>query len=400
MSPARALQPLMERCAVEGRPIRVLLVEDDEDDYLITRDLLADIRTQKYDLKWADGFDEGVAAIPAYRPDVCLVDYHLGNRNGVEFLRHLVGMGCQAALIMLTGHGDREVDVEAMEAGASDYLSKGRIDSLLLERAIRYAIERKRAELALAEKAKELARSNTELEDFAYIASHDLKEPLRGIRNYADFLIEDHGSQLNEDGRERLDTIIRLTKRMEELIETLLHYSRVGRVDLAMVETDLQNVLTQVLDSVQVSLHEAGVDTRIPKPLPTIVCDQARVAEIFRNLVTNAMKYNDKNEKWIEIGFQARDAAAPSPGDESAASNGHKPIVFYVRDNGIGIPEKHKDSVFRIFRRLHGRDKFGGGTGAGLTVVKKVVERHEGKIWIESQVGEGTTFYFTLQKGD
>jgi len=385
---------------VKAQPTKLLLVDDDEDDYLIARGLLSDIKTQKYELKWASSYDEAVAAVPLFQPEVCLVDYHLGARNGVEFLRHLREMGCQAALVMLTGHGDREVDMEAMEAGASDYLAKGKIDSLLLERAIRYAIDRKRNELALAEQARALARSNAELEDFAYIASHDLKEPLRGIRNYADFFIEDHGAKVSEEGLQQLQTIVRLTKRLEDLIETLLHYSRVGRVDLAMVETDLQDIMVQVLDSLQISLQEAGVEVRFPKPLPTIVCDQARVAEIFRNLVTNAMKYNDKEEKWIEIGFHANEG-------ETAPTNGHgspsphrKPIVFYVRDNGIGIPEKHRDSVFRIFRRLHGRDKYGGGTGAGLTVVKKVVERHEGKIWLESEVGEGTTFYFTLQQGD
>lgn len=385
---------------MKAQPTKLLLVDDDEDDYLIARGLLSDIKTQKYELKWASSYDEAVATVPLFQPEVCLVDYHLGARNGVEFLRHLREMGCQAALVMLTGHGDRDVDMEAMEAGASDYLAKGKIDSLLLERAIRYAIDRKRNELALAEQARALARSNTELEDFAYIASHDLKEPLRGIRNYADFFIEDHGAQVGNEGLQQLQTIVRLTKRMEDLIETLLHYSRVGRVDLAMVETDLQDIMVQVLDSLQISLQEAGVEVRFPKPLPTIVCDQARVAEIFRNLVTNAMKYNDKEEKWIEIGFHANEG-------ETAATNGHgspspqrKPIVFYVRDNGIGIPEKHRDSVFRIFRRLHGRDKYGGGTGAGLTVVKKVVERHEGKIWLESEVGEGTTFYFTLQQGD
>ena len=382
------------------QPTKLLLVDDDEDDYLIARGLLSDIKTQKYELKWASSYDEAVATVPLFQPEVCLVDYHLGARNGVEFLRHLREMGCQAALVMLTGHGDRDVDMEAMEAGASDYLAKGKIDSLLLERAIRYAIDRKRNELALAEQARALARSNTELEDFAYIASHDLKEPLRGIRNYADFFIEDHGAKVSEEGLQQLQTIVRLTKRLEDLIETLLHYSRVGRVDLAMVETDLQDIMVQVLDSLQISLQEAGVEVRVPKPLPTIVCDQARVAEIFRNLITNAMKYNEKEEKWIEIGFHANEG-------ENAATNGHgsaspqrKPIVFYVRDNGIGIPEKHRDSVFRIFRRLHGRDKYGGGTGAGLTVVKKVVERHEGKIWLESEVGDGTTFYFTLQQGD
>jgi light-regulated signal transduction histidine kinase (bacteriophytochrome) len=385
---------------VKAQPTKLLLVDDDEDDYLIARSLLSDIKTQRYELKWASSYDEAIAAVPLFQPEVCLVDYHLGARNGVEFLRHLREMGCQAALVMLTGHGDREVDMEAMEAGASDYLAKGRIDSLLLERAIRYAIDRKRNELALAEQARALARSNTELEDFAYIASHDLKEPLRGIRNYADFIIEDHGAKIGEEGLQQLQTIARLTKRMEDLIETLLHYSRVGRVDLAMVETDLQDILVQVLDSLQISLQEAGIEVRSPKPLPTIVCDQARVAEIFRNLVTNALKYNDKEEKWIEIGFHANESEPATTNGHGSPSPQRKPIVFYVRDNGIGIPEQHRDSVFRIFRRLHGRDKYGGGTGAGLTVVKKVVERHEGKIWLESQVGEGTTFYFTLQQGE
>lgn len=385
---------------MKAQPTKLLLVDDDEDDYLIARSLLSDIKTQRYELKWASSYDEAIAAVPLFQPEVCLVDYHLGARNGVEFLRHLREMGCQAALVMLTGHGDREVDMEAMEAGASDYLAKGRIDSLLLERAIRYAIDRKRNELALAEQARALARSNTELEDFAYIASHDLKEPLRGIRNYADFIIEDHGAKIGGEGLQQLQTIARLTKRMEDLIETLLHYSRVGRVDLAMVETDLQDILVQVLDSLQISLQEAGIEVRSPKPLPTIVCDQARVAEIFRNLVTNALKYNDKEEKWIEIGFHANESEPATTNGHGSPSPQRKPIVFYVRDNGIGIPEQHRDSVFRIFRRLHGRDKYGGGTGAGLTVVKKVVERHEGKIWLESQVGEGTTFYFTLQQGE
>jgi light-regulated signal transduction histidine kinase (bacteriophytochrome) len=113
--------------------------------------------------------------------------------------------------------------------------------------------------------------------------------------------------------------------------------------------------------------------------------DRVRVGEIFHNLIVNAMKYNDKPEKHVEVGWRE------DPGG---------PPVFYVRDNGIGIPEKHHDAVFRIFKRLHGRDKFGGGTGAGLTIVKKIVERHHGRIWVESSAGQGTTFYFTLQEGD
>ena len=142
-----------------------------------------------------------------------------------------------------------------------------------------------------------------------------------------------------------------------------------GCVDLAIADTDLNGVVADVIESLQISLNEQGIDVRVKGPLPILQCDSARIGEVFRNLVTNAMKYNDKSEKWIEIGCEPG-------GAENGSSPGHH--EFYVRDNGIGIREKHLDSIFRIFKRLHGRDKFGGGTGAGLTIVKKIVERHGG----------------------
>jgi signal transduction histidine kinase len=123
---------------------------------------------------------------------------------------------------------------------------------------------------------------------------------------------------------------------------------------------------------------------RVPRPLPTVRCDPVRAGSVLQNLVSNAVKYNDKPEKWIEIGWL-------DPETEGG------PAVLYVRDNGIGIPEKHWDSIFRIFKRLHGRDRFGGGSGAGLTIARKLVERHGGRIWLESAPGEGTTFFFTLE---
>lgn len=234
----------------------------------------------------------------------------------------------------------------------------------------------------LARRNEELHQSNKELDDFAYIASHDLKEPLRGIHNFSNFLLEDYADKLDDDGRSKLETLMRLTGRMESLIDSLLHFSRLGRVDLAMERVDLNEIVAEVVDSLGITLRAEGVEVRIPRPLPKVRADRVRVGEIFSNLMVNAMKYNDKPQKWIEIGV---------------TRNGKIP-VFYVRDNGIGIPEKHHDAVFRIFKRLHGREKFGGGTGAGLTIVKKIVERHRGRIWLESAAGEGTTFYFTLQE--
>ncbi|NIL97280.1 MAG: cyanobacterial phytochrome A, partial [Planctomycetales bacterium] len=199
---------------------------------------------------------------------------------------------------------------------------------------------------------------------------------------------EDYHDMLEADGQQKLQTLQRLCQRLEAFIDSLLQFSRLGRVELAVGEVDLNHVLDEVLDSLKISLEQKHFTVRHPERLPAVKCDGVRVREIFRNLITNAMKYNDKADKWIEIGWQ--------PAEESRTDIPAGTPVFYVRDNGIGIPAKHQESIFRIFKRLHGRDQYGGGTGSGLTIVKKIVERHGGHIWVESTVGEGTTFFFTL----
>ena len=251
--------------------------------------------------------------------------------------------------------------------------------------------ERRRAEAELERKNRDLEASNRELDDFAYVASHDLKEPLRGIHNYAGFLLEDYHDQLEDAGKEKLQTLMRLSGRMESLIDTLLHYSRVGRVDLAVTDVDLGAVVAELLDSLRPALAEAKAEVRVVTPLPVVRADRARVDEVFRDLVVNGVKYNESAIPTVEIG-----ALAPgSPAGGETPPPGAGP-VFFVRDNGIGIPARHQQVIFDIFKRLHGRDAYGGGTGAGLTIVKKVVERHGGRIWVESAPGEGTTFFFTL----
>lgn len=235
----------------------------------------------------------------------------------------------------------------------------------------------------------ELERSNTELDSFAYIASHDLKEPLRGIHNYSNFLMEDYAEVLNADGVAKLNTVVRLTQRMEDLINSLLHYSRLGRAELSRQPTNLAEVVRQAIDTLRISQPQSSIEFRLPRSLPTISCDRTQISELFTNLLTNAIKYNDKAEKWVEIGFTDSDRGNPE-----------NPLyTFYVRDNGIGIPSHHLERVFQIFKRLHTQDQYGGGTGAGLTIVQKIVERHGGKIWVESTISEGSTFYFTLAAG-
>jgi two-component system sensor kinase FixL len=245
----------------------------------------------------------------------------------------------------------------------------------------------------------DLTRSNQELDEFAYIASHDLKEPLRGIHNYATFLLEDFKEKLDEEGAMKLETMRRLTQRMDVLLDSLLEFSRVGRLDFAIKETNLNDVVEEVLDSLRINLKERGVEVRIPRPLPTIWADRVRIGEVLRNLITNSMKYNDKAEKWIEIGHGLDLGLEFQQVKEGEKSIRHA-TVFYVRDNGIGIPEKHFEAIYRIFKRLHGRDEFGGGTGVGLTIVKKIIERHGGRIWVHSKPDEGTCFFFTLSEAE
>ncbi len=229
----------------------------------------------------------------------------------------------------------------------------------------------------------ELQRSNEELESFAYIASHDLKEPLRGIYNYSYLLLEDYEQILNEDGSRKLNMLMTLTKRMEKLMDALLYYSRLGRQELHLETIDIEQMIEEEIKPILTVSQQEVPDIRIAEKMPSCKGDKTLIGEVFMNLITNGLKYNNQPQKIIEIGYLKN-------------SQKSSPIVFYIQDNGIGIEEEHQTIIFNIFKRLHGQKAFGGGTGAGLTIVKKIIERHGGKIWVESTYGQGSTFYFTL----
>lgn len=234
----------------------------------------------------------------------------------------------------------------------------------------------------MAQINQELQRRNNELDAFAYVASHDLKEPLRGINSYAYYLNENYQAKLDDEAKSRLQGLMRLTKRMDDLLDSLLHFSRVGRTEMQTEAVDLNEVLAEALEMINARREETGGIIRIAQTLPTVHCDRVRVREVFTNLLSNGLKYNNKAERWVEVGYQQ-----PASG----------PLQFYVRDNGIGIKARYHEQIFQMFKRLHSREEYGGGTGAGLTITKKIIERHGGKIWVESTFGEGSTFYFTLQ---
>jgi len=249
----------------------------------------------------------------------------------------------------------------------------------------------KRAE-QLAKLNADLLRSNEELDTFAYVASHDLKEPLRGISKYAHQL-QESANILDEENRQRLQSLMRLTLRMDSLLESLLHFSRLGRAALELESVDFNEVVAEALEMTAARRAESQADVVILRQLPNIACDRVRVREIFVNLISNALKYNDKPIHRLEVGYW-KHGESDAPSDISKASP--PPFVFFVRDNGIGIDPRHHEQVFKIFKRLHTRDAYGGGSGAGLTIVRLLVERHGGKVWLTSKPGVGSTFYFTL----
>lgn len=358
---------------------------------------------------------------------VVLMDVSMPELDGFELAEiiHQHPRYQKTAIIFISGvHISDQDRVKAYERGAVDYVSVPVIPEILRAKvSVFVELYRKTRQLEcmnrelesrVAERTEvlrqqneelrrlnvELTRSNRELDSFTYFASHDLKEPLRGIHNYSHFLLEDYGDRLDEQGRDQLLTLQRLTRRMEELIESLLHYSRLGRQEIERREVGLQPILDEISELLLPRLRESGVELRVPRPLPSVAADPTLVSELLTNLIANAIKYNNKNEKWVEIGFQpvttTEEECFIKDASDVIPSDSQHPVVFHVKDNGIGIPHKHYDAVFRIFKRLHGRDEFGGGTGAGLTIARKIVERHGGRIWLDSLPGEGTTVYFTL----
>lgn len=228
---------------------------------------------------------------------------------------------------------------------------------------------------------KQLVERNEELREFAQIASHDLKEPLRGINNYAKLLQLEHKDALDEDAQRCLNRISDLAKRMDELLGKLLEYTRISRDQQPFRVHNLNHILTNVEGMLDYTIKEQKVSIIRKNLLPSIACEEILIQEVFTNLILNSIKYNDSPRKRIEIGVVQEEGDTP---------------VFYVRDNGIGIKQAHYKSIFQIFKRLNPNRSYGGGSGAGLTITKKIINQHGGDIWIDSTPGQGSTFYFTL----
>ncbi len=238
--------------------------------------------------------------------------------------------------------------------------------------------ERRRAELQLARYADELARSNAELEQFAYVASHDLQEPLRMVASFTQLLGKRYRGKLDQDADEFIGFAVDGANRMQRLINDLLAYSRVGTRGKPLGPTDCNVVFKQARDNLAKAIEESSA-VIYQDPLPVVAADEVQLLQVFQNLIANAIKFHGPEPPQIQV---------------TAARRDHERI-FAIKDNGIGIAPEHQKRIFAIFQRLHHRSEY-PGTGIGLAICKKIVERHGGRIWVESQLGKGSTFYFSL----
>lgn len=379
-------------------PSTVLIVDDTPANVRVLAEYLDG---HGFNVTVAQDGEEGLERARFGRPDLVLLDAMMPGWDGFETCRRLKADPATSAIpvIFMTALSEVGDKVRAYEAGGVDYITKpfhaeevlARVNTHLalrnmqrqlqerndaLQREVR---ERERAEQVLAERSRELARSNAELERMAYIASHDLQEPLRMVASYVQLLERRYMGQLDADAHEFIGFAVDGARRMQALIDDLLTISRVDTKGRPLQRVELGEALDAALRSLRIAIDERNAKVQAD-PLPAVLGDAAQLTQVFQNLLSNAVKFCQASAPRVEI---------------SARRDGAQWRIC-VRDNGIGVPEEHRERIFGMFQRLHGRREY-AGTGIGLAICQKIVERHGGSIRVEAAQGGGSVFIFTLQ---
>jgi signal transduction histidine kinase len=370
------------------RPLRGLLLEDSENDALL---LARHLRRGGYELEFErvetqDAFER---ALDRGLWDVVFADYVLPGYSGLTALKEVQRRELDLPFIVVSGKIGEETAVEAMKAGAHDYVMKSNLTRLAsaVERELRESSRRHDRRLAqkqlalqsaaLAERTLELERSNRELEEFAYIASHDLSAPLRVIAGHLGLFVHRHGDSVDEQAMLLLESAGRGTERMQRLIDDLLLYSLASRNPLELADVDTAEVIRDVIEDFSTQIAEAGAEIEVG-PMPHVHSMHGPLSQVLHNLVGNSLKFANGGPPHIEISAAKLDAG----------------WRLSVRDNGIGIEPRHVETAFRMFQRLHGARY--PGTGIGLALCKRIVQRLGGEMWHEPAPNGGSIFCLTI----
>lgn len=352
--------------------IHILLVEDDEDDYLLARQRLRGIYGAGLQLEWADSYEKGLHALQSGTHDVCLLDYRLGPHDGLELLSQAPANGYNAPIILMTGQAAHDIDVEAMRAGAADYLVKGQVDASLLERAIRYAIQQKRSEaerlqLIREQAARQQAEEASRLKDeFLAVVSHELKTPLHAIKGWAELLRDQ--ALTPEETRRAIEAIARNARAQQQIIDDLLDVSRIisGKLRLDLRPVSLSSIIHAAVETVRQSAEnkELQLTVQVQTLAAPVIGDTNRLQQIIWNLLTNAIKFTPAGG---QIKVQATQTGA------------YAEVV--IQDSGQGIAPVFLPHVFDPFRQEDAKpSRKQSGLGLGLSIVRQLVEMHGGTI--------------------
>ncbi len=369
--------------------VRALLVEDDEDDYLITKDLFSDIYGGAHHLEWVREYEEAVEKLESDKYDICLMDYRLGEHNGLELLQEASARNVKIPIIFLTGQGDRSLDVEVMNAGAADYLVKGQLDSAKLERAIRYAIQQRRFEEERIRRLLEgAARTQAEIanrqkDEFLAMVSHELRGPLNSMLGWIHLL---KGGKLKaDDVQKALDTIERNCKLQVRIIEDLLDTTRIlnGNLRLQISSVNFISIIEEALKAAypMVEAKAITLNRTLDSSIERVAGDPERLHQVVSNLISNAIKFTPEGGR-IDVRLEKQDEYAQ----------------LAVSDTGIGIAQHFLPSVFDRYKRADNQtSKRHSGLGLGLAIVRHIVEAHNGTVKVHSDgEGYGATFFVNI----
>ena len=366
----------------EGAPCRILVCDDDPAFRKLVRTYLLSGANGTYVLREAGREEEIQDALDKGRIDLILMDILMPEKSGTEWLMEIVAKQI-APVIMLTGYGNEELAVQSLHEGAIDYIPKDHLTKDRLRGTIKAALEtwkRMQTEEERDRMYKELEAKNKELEKFTYTVSHDLNSPLLTIQGFISILREDIEQNERENIERDMMYIEKAATKMEKLLNNTLQLSRIGRVANPPEDVPFGEIVQEAQEQTFEQIRSSGVEISVADALPTVHVDRMRIAEVLVNLITNSINYmGEQPHPKIEIGYR-RD------GEET---------VFFVRDNGIGIEKSQHEKVFDLFYTVDGSSE---GTGAGLAIVKRIIEVHRDRIWIESEKGKGCTVCFTLHQ--